>query len=65
MELMNISEGTCCTSEKQAVAPSLLDNLRRRQIDASSRLADLNAAIAALEANPEVAKVLELVARAR
>lgn len=50
---------------KQCESPSLLDNLKRRQRDAAERLNDLNAAIAALEANPEVAKVLELVAKTR
>lgn len=43
----------------------MLETLKRRQRDAAQRLDDLNAAIAALEANPEVAKVLELVARTR
>lgn len=50
---------------KQCESPSMLDNLKRRQRDAAERLNDLNAAIAALEANPEVAKVLELVAKTR
>jgi hypothetical protein len=65
---MDILSDSCCGQEiapKQASSPSLLDNLKRRQKEAQSRLEDLNAAITALESNPEVARVLELVARAR
>jgi len=47
------------------MSPSLLDGLKRRQRQLSSSLADVNAAVEALEGSPEVAKVLELVARVR
>jgi hypothetical protein len=67
---MNIfDQDPCCEQQAQkslqCVSPSMLDTLKRRQKDATERLNDLNAAISALESNPEVAKVLELVARAR
>lgn len=64
---MDILSNTCGeeVSPKQCISPSMLDNLKRRQREAAERLNDLNAAIAAMEANPEVAKVLELVAKAR
>jgi hypothetical protein len=63
MDILNSIE-TCCEA-KVAQSPSLLDTLKRRQKDAEERLAVLNAAIKALEENPQVAQVLELVARAR
>lgn len=66
MDIFN-QDPCCADSQKslQCVSPSMLDTLKRRQKEATERLDDLNAAISALESNPEVAKVLELVARAR
>lgn len=62
-----IGANQCCGEAlvKQAESPSLLQTLQRRKIEHEARLADLNAAIRALEENPDVMKVLELVARAR
>lgn len=56
---------TCCEPPKQCESPSILDTLRRKQRDLSTRLADVTAAIDAMEKNPEAGKVPELVARAR
>jgi len=49
----------------QAESPSPLDNLRRRKLQYEERLKAVNDAIEALEANPQVTKVLELLAKAR
>jgi len=54
----DISPNQCCS-------PSLLETLKRRQKELASRLDDVTAAVNALETNPEISKVLELVARAR
>lgn len=67
MDIFNALGGqeVCCVSQEQAISPSVLDTLKRRQQELNMRLADVNAAIEALEKNPEVTKVLELLARAR
>lgn len=54
-----------CESPKQMVSPSLTETLRRRKLGLEKDLANVTAALDALEAAPEVARVLELVARAR
>ena len=54
-----------CESPKQISSPSLIDTLRRRKVGLEKDLANVTAALDALEAAPEVAKVLELVARAQ
>ena len=65
-ELNSVLSGTeRCEPPSQCMSPSLLDGLKRRQRQLSSSLADVNAAVEALEGSPEVAKVLELVARVR
>lgn len=64
----SIGANQCCgqaLTPNQADSPSLLQTLQRRKLEHEARLADLNAAIRALEENPDVMKVLELVARAR
>ena len=63
MDLMSVGQSEC--EVKQAKSPDLLDGLKRRRLDAENRLTDLTNAIEALEKNPEIGKVLELVARVR
>lgn len=69
---MNIMDDVLATGPscemKEAVAvssPSMLQNLKEKRNNMQRRLDDLDAAIKALEENPNVAKVLELVARVR
>lgn len=52
--------------EKQAcdVTPSILEKLTRTRARLSAELANTNKAIEALESNPEIARVLELVGKA-
>jgi hypothetical protein len=45
--------------------PTLTETLRARKVDLESRLADVNAALSALEENPGVENVLNLVAKIR
>ena len=61
-----MSETLCCADEspKECTKPDLRDGLVNRKKLLEIKLADLNAAISALEANPEVAKLLELVGKA-
>lgn len=58
-----VGEQDKCCSETSS-GNTLLGNLKRRQVDTQKRLDNLNEAIAALESNPEISKVLELVAKA-
>lgn len=46
------------------VRESVLDALHRRQKHLAEEIAIVNEALAALEGNPDVARVLELVSRA-
>lgn len=50
---------------KECYADTLINNLRRRKLKAQSDLDCVNAALQALEKNPEVANILELVSKAR
>lgn len=52
-------------SPKLAESPSPLDTLKRKKLGLESKLKDVDAAIEALEANPGVCQVLELLAKAR
>jgi hypothetical protein len=58
--LRGIGQDDCL---KVAESSSIADTLKRRQKDLTERLAAVNEALAALEANPKVAEVLELVGR--
>ena len=52
---------------EQCVMPrqtSVRENLKNKKDELTTALADVQAAIDALDANPEVSKVLELLARA-
>lgn len=53
----------CDTAQVQAASP--LGELRHRKQRLESQLASVNDAIGALEANPEVEKILTLLAKAR
>lgn len=63
---MNALQGPdCCDSlEKQVMSRSILDNLKRRKIQKENELHNINAALKAMEANPSVTEVLELIAKA-
>jgi hypothetical protein len=51
------------SADTQIRQPSPLENLKQRREYLAQQLADHDAAIAALEANPEVTKVIELLAK--
>ena len=53
--------GSCCVEVRR---PSVRETLQNKADDLTKKLADVQAAIAALDANPDVCKVLELLARA-
>ena len=50
------------TKECMVESPSILVNLRRERDRLARKLEDVNKAIQALEANPEINTVLELIA---
>lgn len=50
---------------KPCESPSPLETFKRQRKQLEEKLLNVNRAIEALEANPEVTKVLELIARAR
>lgn len=52
-----------CESPAQCESPSVVDTLSRKQKSLQRQLDDVNAALDALRSNPEVTKVLELIAR--
>ena len=54
-----------CSDIKQAESYSPLDNLKRQQKQLIERLNNVDEAIRALENNPEILKVLELLAKTR
>jgi hypothetical protein len=63
---MNIFNDSPCDMELKSVSsPSVRQTLERRKIELESRLAEVNAAIAGLSRNPEVAEVIELIAKVR
>lgn len=62
--LRNITSEVSCDSPKQASSPSPLDTLKRTKLGLESKLSEVNEAIAALEANPEIEKVLTLLGKA-
>lgn len=51
----------CCEVE----SPSILTNLQRQKKNLESKLERVNAALNALEQNPSVTEVLELIAKAQ
>lgn len=46
-------------------SPSILENLQRQKRNLESKLERVNAALNALEQNPSVTEVLELIAKAQ
>lgn len=63
--LRNIGMDTVqCESPKQAISPSPLDTLKRTKIQLEAKLKDVDEAIAALEAHPEIEKVITLLGKA-
>ncbi len=61
---MSMNEPMCCgNSEMPAIQKSFLDRMMERKMKTEAELAEINSAIAALEANPEVEKVLTALAR--
>lgn len=61
--LRNITEAGCDVP-KQVSAPSPLDTLKRTRLQLESKLGEVNEAITALEANPEIERVLTLLGKA-
>jgi hypothetical protein len=60
-----VGQGDCCPeSPKECYADTLMNNLKRKQLRAKSELDSVTAALEALEKNPEVANILELISKA-
>ena len=54
----------CCDSEiKQVSSQSVMDNLTLRKLSLEKQLKDIDNALLALKQNPEVVRVLELLAK--
>lgn len=58
-----IGAGQCEIAPKECYIDTLLGNLQRRKQRAEVELQQVNEALEALEKNPEVAKLLELISR--
>ena len=54
-----------CESPKQCETPNLLKTFQHKKIRLQEQLDNVNAAITALEAHPEINTLLELIAKAR
>lgn len=50
-----------CTLDINKYQPTLTERIKRERDEAAARLADLDAALQALETNPQVKAVLDLV----
>ena len=62
--LLRTSDGQCGDMPTPSCeSPSVVENLKRRKLSLTKQLSDVNNALAALEDNPEVMKVLELLAK--
>ena len=59
-EIQGPMTSNCCEPRRMTVR----ENLQNKKDTLTKALADVQAAIEALDANPEVSKVLELLARA-
>lgn len=60
------SEQCYMPTAKQVVeSPSILDNMKRQKSMFEERLNSVNECIEALEANPEITRVLELINKTR
>lgn len=54
-----------CVGPSLTNSPSVLDNMKRRKLQLEEGLKDVNDCIQALEANPEITRVLELISKTR
>lgn len=64
MDLMNIGDAGGCEKEPQICRPtSLTDTLKEKKARLALQMADLDAALQALDKNPEITTVLELIRR--
>lgn len=67
-ELDNVKEAPANTAgmlARQISSPNLTDRLENEKQILEARLAEVNEAIAALKANPEIERVLNLVGRVK
>lgn len=64
MDLMNCVGESPCPTKDVSYSDSLIANLNRRKIRCESELQSVNAALNALQKNPEVANILELISKA-
>lgn len=60
----NVNNAEECCSQIAPAAQSALDELVRRRARTQAKLDDIDAAINALRANPEILRVLDLMAKA-
>ena len=58
-----LQAANCEVAQKECYIDTLMGNLQRRKQRAEVELQQVNEALEALEKNPEVAKLLELVSR--
>lgn len=58
-----ICETACDTQLVSSKEPTLLERLQDKRVYAAAKLADIDAAIAALTANPDLEKALTAVSR--
>ena len=66
MNILNsITEGPCCDTTKQVESPNLLETFKRKRVSLQQRINDVDAVILALEKNPEINALFELIAKAR
>lgn len=64
--LNSIIPGDCCESPKpQIESPNLLETFKRKKLRLTQQLADVDAVIKALEDNPSINQLFELIAKAR
>jgi hypothetical protein len=61
--LMQIYPDNTCEAPKQCYADTLITNLKRKQLRAQAELDSVTAALNALNKNPEVANILELISK--
>jgi len=66
-QLERLYNNPCCEDlgPKQVESPSILSTLKRKKMGLQEQLDIVNAALEAMEKNPEIAKVFELITRAR
>ena len=62
-ELINYGGGNPKCETSRLEEPTVTDNLKMKKANLEKQLADVNAAIDALESNPGVEKVLNLISK--